>query len=140
MAFNDGFTEELSAMLQLTEKEVAECSRQALQSVVDEEVKAYENNIRAATPVRTGGLQNSLKVSRDSSKSGWYGYNVEFEGNAPNGEPYQKIANVLNYGKPADEHSGAIAGSHFITKAIGRLKGMDDRIEARIAAELAKRT
>lgn len=139
MALYDGISEELTRELQEFEVNLDEVTRQAFTSVIDEEVKAYERNVRDHTPQRTGGLRNSFKVTNISSNK-WHGYRAEFEGNAPNGEPYQKIANILNYGKPADDHSGAIAGTHFVSKAIRGLKGMDDRIEARISAEIAKRT
>ncbi len=138
MAWNDGISEAISQELQkATDLNVV--TKDAFMSVIDEEVKAYERGIKDNTPERTGGLKRSFKITNMYS-SKWYGYSAEFEGNAPNGEPYQKIANILNYGKPADDHSGAIAGTHFISKAIRKLKGMDDRIEARIAAEIAKRT
>lgn len=139
MSWNDGITEELSEFLQGL-SDLDACTKLAFESVIDEEAEKFKQQVQNSTPVKTGGLKASFKVERGFDRKHWYGYNAEFEGNAPNGEPYQKIANVLNYGKPADEHSGAIAGSHFITKAVSRLKGMDERIEARIVAELAKRT
>lgn len=139
MALYDGMSEELTRELQELEVNLDEVTRKAFTSVIDEEVKAYERNVRDHTPQRTGGLKNSFKVTNISS-SKWHGYKAEFEGDAPNGEPYEKIANVLNYGKPADDHSGAIAGTHFIASATRKLKGMNERIEARIAAEIAKLT
>lgn len=139
MSWNDGISKELSEFLTGT-LEIGEATEQAFKSVIDGEVQTYENSIQAGVPIRTGGLKASFTVSKAQGRRNWYGYSAEFEGNAPNGEPYQKIANILNYGKPADDHSGAIAGTHFISKAIRKLKGMDDRIEARISAEIAKRT
>ncbi len=139
MSWNDGISKELSEFLTGT-LEIGEATEQAFKSVIDDEVQTYENRIQAGVPIRTGSLKASFTVNKAQGRRSWYGYSAEFEGNAPNGEPYQKIANILNYGKPADDHSGAIAGTHFISKAIRGLKGMDDRIEARISAEIAKRT
>lgn len=138
MAWNDGISKAISQELQNV-MDIDVATKDAFMSAIDEEVKVYERSVQDNTPVRTGRLKNSFKITKINSNK-WYGYNAEFEGNAPNGEPYQKIANILNYGRPADDHSGAIAGTHFISKAIRKLKGMDDRIEARIAAEIAKRT
>ena len=87
---------------------------------------------------------SSFNLTRIDRGKGWYGYEAEFVGVSPEGVPYQKIANMLNYGREAGSDAnhkwGAISGTHFISVAVKKLKGMDDRIEARIAAKLAKRT
>ena len=129
MAWNDGITEEMSEYL----SEIAQASSRARavgESVIDEEVRNFSARVEPKIPVASGGLHRSFTVEKDTSDSKWYGYNVEFKGEAPNGEPYQKIANILNYGTPR------MAGSFFITNAVRRLKGMTDRINARIEAEL----
>lgn len=139
MSWNDGISKEISQELQRVADNIDPVTRGAFTSVIDEEVQTYERGVKNNTPVRTGGLIKAFKITKKDGGR-WYGYSAEFEGNAPNGESYQKIANVLNYGKPADDHSGAIAGTHFVSKAVHKLKGMDGRIEARIAAEIAKLT
>lgn len=138
MAWNDGITKQLSDFLQ-TYSDIDAVTKQAFESVIDEEAGKFERQIQGSVPVKTGGLKASFKVERNIDRRNWYGYNAEFEGNAPNGEPYQKIANILNYGRPADDNAGAIAGTFFVTKTIRKLKGMDDRIKARIEAELIKK-
>lgn len=139
MAWNDGISKELSDFL-ASASDINGATKLAFESVIDEEVQGYEKRIQQSAPVKTGGLRASFTVKREFDRRNWYGYNAEFEGNAPNGEPYEKIANVLNYGRPAGDNGGAVAGTFFVTKSIRKLKGMDERIEARIAAELAKRT
>lgn len=129
MAWNDGITKEMSEFLNAVASSASR-ARQIGEEVIDTEVKEFSGKVEPRIPIDTGGLQASYSVEKDTSDKNWYGYNVEFKGNAPNGEPYQKIANILNYGTP---HR---AGTFFITNAIKRLKGMTDRINARIEAEL----
>jgi uncharacterized protein YoaH (UPF0181 family) len=50
---------------------------------------------------------------------------LEYEGNAPDGTPYAKIANVLNGG------TSTVKPRRFVTKAIRKLKGLDDRAAKR---------
>lgn len=129
MAWNDGITEEMSEFLNSVSS-AASKARKIGEQVIDTEVQQFSGNVEPRIPVDTGGLKASYTVEKDTSRKNWYGYNVEFKGNAPNGEPYQKIANILNYGTPH------IAGTFFITNAVKRLKGLTDRINARIEAEL----
>ena len=80
----------------------------------------------------TLGLLNSLRNSRITAKRNWYGYSVEFVGQDRKGVPYQKIANILNYG------TSFIKGTRFITKAIHNLKNMDERIYERFQTKIKK--
>lgn len=133
MAWNDGITQELSEFLNGI-RAVGPQARKAAEQVIDTEVQSFSDNVEPRIPERTGGLKRSYKVMKDTSRRNWYGYSILFDGNAPNGEPYEKIANIANYGTPYR------AGSFFITKAIKRLRGMDSRIEARIAVEIEGKT
>ena len=131
MAWNDGISKELSEAFH----ELGKCGDIAIEAtkeVIDEEAQKFEENIKKNTPVQTGGLRDSLERGKIKS-SNYYGYEVNFEGNAPNGQPYQKIANIINYGSA----SGDKAGTMFISKAVKKLKGMDKRIEARIESKIA---
>lgn len=116
-----------------------ELAIEATKEVVDEYATRFYEGLKADTPVKTGGLKESLEITKDN-RIGWHGYNVEYVGNAPNGEPYQKIANILNYGAAAEEGRGGIAGQHFLQKNIRKLKGMDARIEARFESKINKET
>lgn len=140
MSWNDGITKEISEMLETTLNGIGNEATQAAKEVIDEEAQRFATTIRDKTPVRTGGLAAAFKLAKINAGRNWYGYSAEFEGASPDGTPYQKIANILNYGTAAGDGHGAIAGSHFISAATSKLKGMDDRIEARIASKLAKRT
>lgn len=134
MAWNDGISKLMSEAIDEV-KDLGEQAVTVAKEVIDTEAKGFNNGVKNKIPVNTGGLKESFKFGRKTDKGdSWYGYEAEFEGNAPNGEPYEKIANILNYGTPT------IAGSHFITKEVKKLKGMDNRIEARIEVEITKRT
>lgn len=133
MAWNDGITEEMSELLQGV-AEVSQNAREIAEGVIDEEVKLFSERVERKIPVDTGGLKRAFTVKKDTGRGkNWYGYSATFEGNAPNGEPYQKIANIRNHGTPRK------AGTFFITNAVKKLKGMTNRINARIDAELEKK-
>ncbi len=133
MSWNDGISAELSEYLENVGQGINRC-RKVAEEVIDSEVEQFCDRVSSKIPVDTGGLAKSFTKTKDSSNPSWYGYVVEFKGNAPNGEPYQKIANILNYG------SYTRSGLFFIDNATRRLKGMTDRINARIDAELSKAT
>lgn len=134
MAWNDGITKELSDYMDGL-LDLGDAAVEAAKSVIDTEVAEYSKNVESKIPVKTGGLKASFSTTKVTDRGrNYYGSDVSFNGNAPNGEPYQKIANVLNYG---DEHH---AGTQFVSNAIRKLKGMDDRINARIEEEISKRT
>lgn len=134
MAWNDGVTSELSKFIESL-GDLGEVATEVAKSVIDTEVSQFSSSIESKIPIKTGGLKASFNLSKvTDAGSSYYGSSAAFEGNAPNGEPYQKIANVLNYGTENQ------AGTQFVSKAIHKLKGMDGRIEARIEAEISKRT
>ena len=147
MAWNDGITKQMSEFLNDLNT-LGDLAVQVGHQVIDEEVAAFAQRVTEATPVDKGDLKRSFKVQRLLKGSKWYGYSASFEGENKEGEPYEKIANILNYGREAGDFSangrsgkyGAIAGTFFVTKAIKRLKGLSWRIEARIEGEIAKRT
>lgn len=130
-SWSDGITSELGEIMDDL-RVVGSRARTVAQHVIDEEVSDYADRVTKAAPMDTGGLRASHHVQIDKERRGWYGYNAQFEGKAPNGEPYEKIANILNYGTPKQ------AGTRFVSKAVHRLKGLSNRIEARIEAECEK--
>lgn len=103
----------------------------AVKKEIDVAIDDYANFVEPKIPVDTGGLKASFKIEKVTNKRNWYGYRAEFKGNAPNGEPYQKIANILNYGR-----AGKTAPTYFITRAIRRLKKVDANIEKRFVQDL----
>lgn len=105
----------------------------AVKEQIDIEANAVFDEIKAGTPKKTGGLKNSLiKTSIDTPKR--YGHKIKYEGNAPDGTPYAKIANILNSG------SSTIKPKKFISKAIHKLKGLDDRASKRFKENNSKKT
>ena len=89
---------------------------------VDIEAEVVRAELERNAPRRTGALARSLIKANCTVRRNWYGYRIEFEGENEDGIPFQKIANILNFG------SSTIKGTRFITKAIRKLRGMDQRI------------
>lgn len=134
MAWNDGLSKMMGDFLDSL-GDLGTVARETAEGVIDTEAEGFRKNVEPRIPVDTGGLKNSFTFEKQTDAgSDWYGYRAGFDGNTPRGEPYEKIANIQNYG------NAHLAGTHFVTKAIKKLKGMDGRIEARIEAELSKRT
>lgn len=134
MTWNDGISKMMGDFLDSI-GDLGTVARKTAEGVIDTEAEGFRKQVEPRIPVDTGGLKESFTLEKcnDSGKD-WYGYRAGFDGNTPRGEPYEKIANIQNYG------NSRVAGAHFVTKAIKKLKGMDDRIEARIEAEVSKRT
>ena len=119
----DGITKQLSEFFERID-EFSDMAIVAVKEQIDIEANAVFEEIKTGTPQRTGGLKNSLiKTSIDTPKR--YGHKIEYEGNAPDGTPYAKIANILNSG------SSTIKPKKFISKAIHKLKGLDERAAKR---------
>jgi len=104
---------------------IGDMSKAAVREQVDIEAEKVRDILARTAPRDTGGLARSLRKVEITTRAKWYGWRIEFEGDDPNGVPYQKIANVLNFG------SSTIQGTRFISKAIRKLKGMDARIVER---------
>lgn len=132
MAWNDGVSKELEEYF----NNIGTFGDKAIEAVkeqIDIEVNKLILQLESTTPRgATLGLLNSLKNSRITAKRNWYGYSVEFVGQDRKGVPYQKIANILNYG------TSFIKGTRFITKAIHNLKNMDERIYERFQTKIKK--
>ncbi len=132
MSWNDGINKEMSEYFNsLTEK--TEQAVEAIKEQIDIEAEEFRKQLEQTAPKgATLGLLNSLRKTKLVVRRKWYGYSVEFEGYNKKGEPYQKIANILNYG------TSTIQGTRFISRAIRKLKGMDERIENRFKTKLNK--
>ena len=102
-----------------------------MQEQIDLETEKLVAQLESTTPRGpTLGLLNSLRKSKITVRHNWYGYSIEFEGENRKGVPYQKIANILNYG------TSTIKGTRFINKAIRNLKDMDERIYERFQKKI----
>ena len=132
MSWNDGINKEMSEYFNsLTEK--TEQAVEAIKEQIDIEAEEFRKQLEQTAPKgATLGLLNSLRKTKLVVRRKWYAYSVEFEGYNKKGEPYQKIANILNYG------TSTIQGTRFISRAIRKLKGMDERIENRFKTKLNK--
>ncbi len=132
MSWNDGINKEMSEYFNsLTEK--TEQAVEAIKEQIDIEAEEFRKQLEQTAPKgATLGLLNSLRKTKLVVRRKWYGYSVEFEGYNKKGEPYQKIANILNYG------TSTIQGTRFISRAIRKLKGLDERIENRFKTKLNK--
>jgi HK97 gp10 family phage protein len=121
-------TEQLSEFFgQLTT--VGDKAVEAIKEQIDIETDGVEKELQANTPTDTGGLKASL-VRSNITKGSRYGYRLEYEGNDPNGTPYAKVANILNNG------TSTIKPKRFLTKAIRKLNGLDDRAAKRFEEKL----
>ena len=120
----DGVAKEFAEYFEKLEK-LGDIAVEAVKEQIDLEADRAEREIRDETPVGdTGGLARSLTRSKiDNGKR--YGYRLEYEGENEEGIPYAKIANILNSG------SSKIKPRRFITRAIKKLKGLDDRATQR---------
>ena len=124
MGWIDGVTKELNDYLESVGK-IGNKSKEAIKEQVDIEAEVVRAELERTAPRDTGGLVRSLIKAKCTVRRNWYGYRIEFEGEDPKGVPYQRIANILNYG------SSTIKGTRFIAKAIRKLRGMDERIAER---------
>jgi len=105
---------------------MGDTAKQAVREQIDIEAEKVRAVLEKTAPRGdTGGLIRSLTKAEITTRAKWYGFRIEFEGNDAKGVPYQKIANVLNFG------TSHIQGTRFINKAIRKLKGMDKRIAER---------
>lgn len=132
MSWNDGVSKQLEEYF----NELGTFGDKAIEAVqeqIDIEVEKLVRQLKETTPRgKTLGLLNSLRNAKITARRNWYGYSVEFEGQDRNGTPYQKIANILNYG------TSFIKGTRFLTKAIHNLKDMDSRIYERFHNKINK--
>lgn len=128
--YNDGLTESLGEYFDNIGK-VGEMAVESLKEQIDIETDNVETELRNNTPKATGGLKASLKRTKIQGGKR-YGYRLEYQGNAPDGTPYTKIANILNHG------TSTIKPLRFIAKAVRKLKGLDDRAAKRFEDILKK--
>jgi len=122
--YNDGLTQALGDYFEELGK-VGDKAVEALKEQIDIEADGVERDLIDNTPQgETGGLKASLRKSK-ITKGNRYGHRLEYEGDAPDGTPYAKVANILNNG------TSTIKPRRFITRAIKKLKGLDDRAAKR---------
>lgn len=126
--YNDGLTESLGEYFKDIGK-MGEIAVESLKEQIDIETDNVETELRNSTPEATGGLKASLKRTKIQGGKR-YGYRLEYQGNAPEGTPYAKIANILNSG------TSNIKPRRFIAKAVKKLKGLDDRANKRFEKKL----
>ena len=127
MAWNDGISKQLNDYFESI-KEYGEMAIKIIQEQIDIEVDIVRAELEQTAPRgATLKLLNSLTKAQITNRRNWYGYSLTFEGENKHGVPYQKIANILNYG------TSTIQGTRFISRAIHKLKGIDDRIAERFS-------
>ena len=131
-SWNDGVSKQLTEYFEQI-AEYGDYAIEAIKEQIDIETEKLVKELEQTTPKgKTLGLINSLRQSKIVTKHNWYGYSVEFVGENRQGVPYQKIANILNYG------TSTIKGTRFINKAIHNLKSMDSRIYERFQRKIKK--
>lgn len=123
--YNDGLTEALGEYITEIGK-VGDLAIESIKEQIDIETEAVEKSLIDNTPKKTGELKKSLRKTKIDSRNNRYGYRLEYEGNAPDGTPYAKIANILNHG------TSTIKPKRFMTRAVRKLRGLDDRTNERL--------
>lgn len=126
--YNDGLTEALGNYFVELGK-VGDIAIESLKEQIDIETDGVERELIENTPEATGGLKASLKRTKLPGGKR-YGYHLGYDGNAPDGTPYAKIANILNSG------TSNIKPRRFIAKAVKKLRGLDDRAAKRFEKKL----
>ena len=144
MSWNDGISKEMNDYLN-SFYNIGDLALDEFKAVIKDAVNDYFINVQKWTPRKTSELVQSLVVEEIKDQYKFYGFNVYFKGENSEGQSYQKIANVLNYGRAAGVSSTgraypAIAGRYFISNAIKRLRGLDKRIEIAIDKKLSEVT
>lgn len=129
--YNDGLTEALGEYFTDLGK-VGDLAIESIKEQIDIETEVVEKSLIDNTPEKTGGLKASLRKTKIDSRNNRYGYRLEYEGNAPDGTPYAKIANILNHG------TSTIKPKRFMTRAVRKLKFLDDRVFHRFEQKLKK--
>ena len=128
--YHDGLTKALGEFFEELQT-VGDKAIEAIKEQVDEDTDGVERELISNTPEDTGGLRASLRRTQ-ITKGSRYGFRLEYEGNAPDGTPYAKVASVLNSG------SSTVKPRRFITKAVKKLKGLDDRAQKRFEEKIKK--
>lgn len=127
--YSDGLTEALGNYFDELGK-VGDAAVKSLKEQIEIEADGVERELIDNTPDgETGGLKASLRKTKLQGGNR-YGYRLEYEGNAPDDTPYAKIANILNSG------TSKIKPRRFITRAVKKLKGLDDRAAKRFEGKL----
>ena len=144
MSWNDGISKEMEDYLNSFDN-IGDLALEEFKEVIKDAVSDYFTNVQKWTPRQTGELVKSLVVEEIRDQYKYYGFNVYFKGENSEGQSFQKIANVLNYGRPAGVSSTgraypAIAGRYFISNSIKKLRGLDKRIEIAINKKLSEVT
>ena len=120
--WHDGVSKELFEFMDSIGT-TANTATDAIKHQIDIEAEVFREALAKTVPKgKTKGLLKSLTKAQVTTRKNWYGYEITFAGSDKHGTPYQKIANILNYG------SSTIKGTRFISRAIRKLRGMDDRI------------
>lgn len=110
---------------------VSKAAYEAVAEVVTEEAQACYDNIKAGTPIQTGGLRDSLEIDKvDDSTGNKYGYKIDYKGYNDRGVAYSYIGRSLNKG------TSKIPAKKHIDKAVRKLKGMDNRINQRFIEKI----
>ena len=148
MSWNDGISKELNSFIEDKLAKIPECAEEAIKETVDIYAQRFYQNVKITTPRRTDystnintDLYNKIvkeKITNRGNK--YYGYRIYFEGEFRNGNynmPYEKLANILNYGSNTRQlkKDGTygntyqnVVATRFISKEIKKLKGIEKSI------------
>jgi len=129
MAEDSPLTSYLASMASSLEPTV----KAAIKDQIDAEADKCLERMSEGTPVRTGALKASLRKKKVETPKK-YGWSIDYEGYDEHGQPFSEIARALNKGGRANNYEA----THHIDAAVHALKGMDERIVAKIEAAVEK--
>ena len=96
---------------------------EAVVEEVDETARKYSDEVNRTIPKDTGGLKASHGFKRKRTDKD-ITYSFAFEGSTSKGVPYEKLANIHEYGTK----DGRISAKRFQRKALRKIvKGLDKR-------------
>jgi len=145
----DKSLEPLAEFLDRLEKATGESAINVAKKTIDEASTEVLDELKQTTPKKTGGLAASIVKKPRQKVDGKYGWDITYDGYAPDGQAYQVIANALNQGRTGGRgvkrrkkgkqvgrliQKTEVAG--FINRAESKLKGLDDRIKDKILDSL----
>ena len=127
--WNDGISKQINDYFE-TLIDKSALAEQAIKEQIDIDADSFHAAVKDGAKSKSGKMSQSVKKTEITDRKDWYGYSISFDGNHDDGTPYQKIANIRNYG------TSHIKGTRFITHAIRKLKGLDDRATERFEKKM----
>lgn len=146
MAWNDGLTKEIDNFFNNVLGELGDAAIEIIKETVDDYSLELFKDLKKNTPIAKESKDSvnlpdrltSRKITEKGSK--YYGYSIYYEGEFKRGTkmiPYQKLANILNFGSVVaqkkkdgsyNKEYTNVKATRYISKAIKKLKKINPEI------------